>query len=397
MQPLRVVLGIAGVAMTAGLAYGIYSVVSTPVKSSKPKIQEIAVLRQAPPPPPPKPEEKPPEPEVKEEVKLPEPEPLVEITSVDMENWSARLDATLGQLNAQLKDDAQVAHLTGLINLRLKRSQLAEPALRRAVQLAPNDQEMRSDLAEQLMQLGRDDEALNVLQSLPGSELMSAKYASQLADCQLRLGLLDEANQVLASALQKDPRSSTLWLLLGKTQLQLESYADSEASVRQALANDQSNVEAWLALGQALNLQQRKEEAKSAAAKAAELKRAQPPVAPFERAHAQEMSKVYGSAFRSMALLYQTKGDTAKANTMFAAAMEAARQRFRPILMTSLATVLGALPIALALGASAKSRVSMGIAIIGGLLFSLMLTLIIIPLFYTIVSSTKKHTPHEEA
>ncbi|HMX05002.1 MAG TPA: efflux RND transporter permease subunit [Chitinophagales bacterium] len=81
----------------------------------------------------------------------------------------------------------------------------------------------------------------------------------------------------------------------------------------------------------------------------------------------------------------------------FAAAMEAARQRFRPILMTSLATVLGALPIALALGASAKSRVSMGIAIIGGLLFSLMLTLIVIPLVYTIVSSTKKHTPHDEA
>ncbi len=75
MQPLRLVLGIVGVVMTAGLAYGIYSVVSTPAKVSKPRIQEIAVLRQAPPPPPPKPEEKPPEPEVKEEVKLPEPEP----------------------------------------------------------------------------------------------------------------------------------------------------------------------------------------------------------------------------------------------------------------------------------------------------------------------------------
>lgn len=81
----------------------------------------------------------------------------------------------------------------------------------------------------------------------------------------------------------------------------------------------------------------------------------------------------------------------------FAAALDAAKQRFRPILMTSLATVLGALPIALALGASAKSRVSMGIAIIGGLLFSLILTLIVIPLLYTIMSSTKKHTPHEEA
>ncbi len=81
----------------------------------------------------------------------------------------------------------------------------------------------------------------------------------------------------------------------------------------------------------------------------------------------------------------------------FAAVLDAARQRFRPILMTSLATVLGALPIALALGASAKSRVSMGIAIIGGLLFSLVLTLIVIPLLYTYMSSTKKHTPHEEA
>jgi multidrug efflux pump len=53
--------------------------------------------------------------------------------------------------------------------------------------------------------------------------------------------------------------------------------------------------------------------------------------------------------------------------------------RFRPILMTSFATALGALPIALALGAGARSRVSMGIAIIGGLMFSLVLTLFVIP------------------
>ncbi|HQV00062.1 MAG TPA: efflux RND transporter permease subunit, partial [Bacteroidia bacterium] len=60
--------------------------------------------------------------------------------------------------------------------------------------------------------------------------------------------------------------------------------------------------------------------------------------------------------------------------------------RFRPILMTSLATMLGALPIALALGASAQSRVSMGIAIIGGLLFSLILTLFVIPALYALMS-----------
>lgn len=71
-------------------------------------------------------------------------------------------------------------------------------------------------------------------------------------------------------------------------------------------------------------------------------------------------------------------------------AVEAATQRFRPILMTSLATVLGALPIALALGAGAKSRISMGIVIIGGLMFALILTLYVIPALYTYISGTKK-------
>jgi len=68
---------------------------------------------------------------------------------------------------------------------------------------------------------------------------------------------------------------------------------------------------------------------------------------------------------------------------------EAAISRLRPILMTSLATVLGALPIALALGAASVSRVSMGIAIIGGLLFSLVLTLFVIPALYTYLSRNK--------
>jgi multidrug efflux pump len=78
------------------------------------------------------------------------------------------------------------------------------------------------------------------------------------------------------------------------------------------------------------------------------------------------------------------------------AALEAATQRFRPILMTSLATVLGALPIALALGAGAKSRISMGIVIIGGLLFALILTLYVIPALYTYISGTKKKFESKE-
>lgn len=69
------------------------------------------------------------------------------------------------------------------------------------------------------------------------------------------------------------------------------------------------------------------------------------------------------------------------------AAIEAAQQRFRPILMTSMSTVLGALPIALALGGASTSRIPMGVAIIGGLLFSLLLTLYVIPALYSYIAS----------
>jgi len=72
---------------------------------------------------------------------------------------------------------------------------------------------------------------------------------------------------------------------------------------------------------------------------------------------------------------------------------EAAVSRLRPILMTSLAIAIGALPIALALGAAAKSRMSMGTVIVGGTLFSLILTLFVIPAIYSYWS--KPHKPNK--
>lgn len=64
----------------------------------------------------------------------------------------------------------------------------------------------------------------------------------------------------------------------------------------------------------------------------------------------------------------------------------AAESRFRPILMTSLSTILGILPIALALGSGAESRVPMGIAVVGGMALGTFLTLFVIPVIYLIVS-----------
>ncbi|MEX0769164.1 MAG: efflux RND transporter permease subunit [Balneolaceae bacterium] len=70
--------------------------------------------------------------------------------------------------------------------------------------------------------------------------------------------------------------------------------------------------------------------------------------------------------------------------------MDAAAVRFRPILMTTMSTILGILPIALALGAGAESRVSMGIAVIGGLIIGSILTLYVIPAIYTYFASEKE-------
>ena len=77
----------------------------------------------------------------------------------------------------------------------------------------------------------------------------------------------------------------------------------------------------------------------------------------------------------------------------YEAIMEAAESRLRPILMTSLAIALGALPIAMSLGAASTSRVGMGVVIVGGTVFSLILTLFIIPAIYFMWSKPRKHRP----
>jgi multidrug efflux pump len=72
------------------------------------------------------------------------------------------------------------------------------------------------------------------------------------------------------------------------------------------------------------------------------------------------------------------------------AAIEASVQRLRPILMTTLATTLGALPIAIAFGSAGQSRKPLGIVIVGGMLFALVLSLFVVPALYTFLSRKKK-------
>jgi multidrug efflux pump len=84
-----------------------------------------------------------------------------------------------------------------------------------------------------------------------------------------------------------------------------------------------------------------------------------------------------------------------KGETRTRAAIESAVSRLRPILMTSLTMALGALPLAVSLGAASTSRSPLGIVIVGGILFSLLLTLFVVPAVYSYLSSKHKKAPLE--
>jgi len=80
-----------------------------------------------------------------------------------------------------------------------------------------------------------------------------------------------------------------------------------------------------------------------------------------------------------------------KGESLFDAVIDASVLRLRPILMTTGAMVLGALPLATAMGAGAESRIPIGLVIVGGMSFGTLLTLFVVPTAYTLISGRRRH------
>jgi len=78
------------------------------------------------------------------------------------------------------------------------------------------------------------------------------------------------------------------------------------------------------------------------------------------------------------------------------AALEAARLRLRPILMTSLAFMFGVLPLAVASGAGARSRVEIGTTVLGGMFAATALAIFYVPLFFVLLRKVFRRKPHGE-
>jgi multidrug efflux pump len=70
---------------------------------------------------------------------------------------------------------------------------------------------------------------------------------------------------------------------------------------------------------------------------------------------------------------------TAEGRSLVAATVEAAHARFRPILMTAVSTIVGILPVAFGLGEGGEARAPLGVAVVGGMLFSTVLSLVLVP------------------
>ena len=99
------------------------------------------------------------------------------------------------------------------------------------------------------------------------------------------------------------------------------------------------------------------------------------------------MIMLIGLVTKNGILIVEFANQRKAAGPVTEAIIEGATARFRPVLMTSLSTVLGILPIALGLGAGAESRMPMGVAVIGGLMVGTLLTLFVVPAMMSFLTS----------
>jgi HAE1 family hydrophobic/amphiphilic exporter-1 len=98
-----------------------------------------------------------------------------------------------------------------------------------------------------------------------------------------------------------------------------------------------------------------------------------------------------------MMIDFAIEAERREGTTARTAILEAATVRFRPIMMTTMAALVGTLPIALGHGAGAESRRPLGIAVVGGLLFSQLITLYITPVVYTYLDAWQQRMAHRRA
>lgn len=226
----------------------------------------------------------------------------------------AELRPAMLELVEKFPDDYQAYHLAGIVAVRFKQTNLAQPLLRRSLELASNDIQIRMDLADMLLQAGNNDGALELLEAGAADGSNSPNYLHMLADAQLRGGDVKQASQTLVEAIQRFPQSEQNLLSLGKAQLQLGDFAAAELSLRTAISINANNRPALIALSQALAFQTKTEEVSQIREELKLMGDGTPEIDSFDSVFEASLRRFACSSFRSLAVVYQRHldGVTAK-------------------------------------------------------------------------------------
>lgn len=243
---------------------------------------------------------------------------------IDLDFWTQTIDDSLHSLQSSYPDDPQVEHLIGLVQLRLNRTRLAERNLKRSLELDPNHLETRLDLAKLNLELGRDQEAIDVLQPVKNDNRLPVETSLLLGDCLQRLGRLEEAEQFFRSAATHQANNSEAWKKLAGSQLQQQKLPESQQSITRAIELGSQDAELWLWLSQCLSLQQKPTEAATALKRWQETKSRpnhETLELSFETKHSLEMARMFSNSFRSLAAFYQDHGDLQAAHRMYESAL----------------------------------------------------------------------------
>ena len=249
--------------------------------------------------------------------------------SIDIDHWTNQAVLASQQLKENFPNDPKSEHLFGLIQLKLRRTKLAEPSLRRCVKMAPDNLAMRLDLADLLIQLGNDADALEILDALPNQAQPSVAWLLIKGDCQLRLGQVDEAEKSFLEAVKLDARVASHWVKLGNSQLQLGKYLQAEQSGLKAIELSQTEIDAWLLLQQAYSLQRKQAAAESATQRWKDLSGkldARPGTNSFDEMLHVAKLRLFASTFRSIAVLYQTNQNYDAAQTVLEKSLQLSPQ-----------------------------------------------------------------------
>jgi tetratricopeptide (TPR) repeat protein len=193
-----------------------------------------------------------------------------------LESLQVEAEEVAGLLLARYPDLPDALHVSALLRARLHQTEQAEKLWQRCVQLAPEAEQYRVNLAAIAMDRGRNELAVEALEPAVAAGRYSPDATHHLAMALSNLGRNEEAEQLLVKAAERHPLSAAHWLVRGQARLKLGKLTEAETDLRKALELGSGSPELYFALANVCARLGKNDEAAELRKQFAELKATQP-------------------------------------------------------------------------------------------------------------------------